>query len=758
MASDYIVQATARLGVATAIGEPADRIDGALKVTGRATYGYEHRIERAPVYGYILGATIAKGRIAEIDTRDAERAPGVLLVMTHKNAPSQPAFGGAVTATVPEVFTRARPVLASDRIRYYDEPVALVIAETFEEARAAAGLIAVRYVLEPGAFDLTAPDADVYRPDRINAGFPPDSNLGDFDRAFADAQVKFDATYATPFESHNPMEPHAAVAEWNGDQLTVHTSTQTLANIQAGLANTMRVPPQNVRVVSPFVGGGFGAKLIVHPEAICAALAARVLDRPVKVALTRQQMFANAGHRPTMSQRVRFGADRDGRLLAIGHEVTSSTARFEEFAEQSAVATRALYAAENRRTTHRLVRLDTNRGEWMRAPGEASGLLALECAMDELAEQLGLDPIELRIRNEPERDPELGVPFSSRNLIACMRDGAERFGWRSRPSKPGSRREGRKLIGFGMAAAIRANYLGPGSARVSIDAQGQVTVQADMTDIGTGTYTILAQVAAERLGVPFTAVKVELGDTRLPRTAGSGGSWGASSSSTAVQNACVLLREQIASGAVAHEHSPLRGANVSEARFTNGMLQLGSWSESLANLLARIAPGGLAAEGSAIRGETYRTYSQHAFGAHFAEVAVDLDTGETRLQRMLGVFAAGRILNPKTARSQLIGGMVWGVGAALMEETVLDRRHGHFVNHDLAEYYVPVHADIPEIDVVFLPEDDDKGNPFGAKGIGELGNCGAGAAVANAVYNATGVRVREFPLTLDKIFPKLAAD
>lgn len=755
MASNHIVQATARVGAATALGQPADRIDGVLKVTGRAPYGYEHKLERVPAFGYILGASIAKGRIVEIDTSEAERAPGVLLVLTHRNAPSQPAFGPAVTATVPEVFTRARPVLASERIRYHDEPVALVVAETFEAARGAAGLIRLRYAAEAGAFDAAAPDTETYRPERINAGFPPDSNIGDFDGAFAAAPVKLDAVYATPFESHNPMEPHAAIAEWDGDRLTVHTSTQTLANIQAGLANTLRIPPQNVRVISPFIGGGFGAKLIVHPETICAALAARVLGRPVKVALTRQQMFANAGHRPAMRQRVRLGADRDGRLIALGHEVTSTTSRFEEFAEQSAVPTRALYAAANRRTTHRLVRLDTNRGEWMRAPGEASGLLALECAMDELAEQLGLDPIELRIRNEPERDPELNVPFSSRNLIACMRDGAQRFGWRDRPARPGSRREGRKLIGYGMAAAIRANYLGPGSARVALDAQGQLTVQADMTDIGTGTYTILAQVAAEHFGVPLSAVKVELGDSRLPRTAGSGGSWGAASSSTAVHNACLALRGQVAAIAVSHERSPLRGANVSEARFSGGELRLGSRSENLASLMAQIAPDGLAADGAAVRGETYRTYSQHAFGAHFAEVAVDIDTGETRLRRMLGVFAAGRILNPKTARSQMIGGMVWGVGAALLEETVLDPRHGHFVNHDLAEYHVPVHADIPAIEVVFLPEDDDKGNPLGAKGIGELGNCGAGAAVANAVYNATGLRIREFPITLDKVFPKL---
>jgi xanthine dehydrogenase YagR molybdenum-binding subunit len=740
-----------------ALGQPIDRIDGVLKVTGRAAYGYEHKIGREPAYGFIRGAGIAKGRIVEIDTTAAERAPGVLLVMTHRNAPKLPPFGPPVTKTVPEVFTRGRPILASERVRYHDEPIALVVAATFEEARAAAGLIAVRYETESGAFDPAAADAEIYRPERVNAGFATDSEKGDFDRAFTDAPVRFDAVYTTPFESHNPMEPHAAIAEWDGDLLTVHTSTQTVANIQAGLANTLGIPPERVRIVSPFIGGGFGAKLIVHPEAVAAALAAKVLARPVKVALTRQQMFANAGHRPAMRQRLRLGAGRDGRLTALAHEVTSTTSRFEEFAEQSAVPTRSLYAAVNRRTTHRLIRLDINRGEWMRAPGEASGLLALECAMDELAEELDLDPIELRLRNEPERDPERDVPFSSRNLVACMREGAARFGWQDRPVRPASRREGRKLIGYGMAAAIRANYLGPGSARVSIDGHGQVTIEADMTDIGTGTYTILAQVAAERLGVPLEAVRVKLGDSRLPRTAGSGGSWGASSSGTAVHNACMALRERIIALANTHERSPLRGSNVREVRFAGGALQLGARSEDLGGLMARIAPGGLSAEGAAVRGETYQTYSQHAFGAHFAEVAVDLDTGEPRLRRMLGVFAAGRILNPKTARSQVIGGMIWGVGAALMEETVLDPRHGHFVNHDLAEYHVPVNADISGIEAVFLPEEDDKGNPLGAKGIGELGNCGAGAAVANAVYNATGARVRSFPLTLDKIFPDLPA-
>ena len=739
------------------IGRSTDRIDGPLKVTGRATYGYEHQVGQAPAYGYVLGAAIAKGRILDIDARDAERAAGVVLVLTHKNAPPQPEFGPPTTPTVPEVFSRARPVLAGPRIRYHDEPIALVVAQTSEQARAAASLIKVRYEAEAGAFDPAAPDADIYRPERINAGFAPDSMIGDFDAAFSRAEIGVDASYTTPFESHNPMEPHAAIAQWDGDRLTVHTSTQTVANIRGGLASTLSIPVDNVRIVSPFIGGGFGAKLIVHPETIFAALAARMLRRPVKVALTRQQMFANAGHRPRMSQRIRLGASKDGRLVAIGHDVTSSTSRFEEFAEQSAVPTRALYAAPNRRTTHRLVRLDTNRGEWMRAPGEASGLLALECAMDELAGDLGLDPIELRIRNEPERDPELNVPFSSRNLIACMREGAERFGWSQRPAMPGSRREGRKLIGYGMAAAIRANYIGPGTAEVRMEADGTVTVRADMTDIGTGTYTILAQVASERLGVPLAGIKVELGDSRFPRTAGSGGSWGATSSGTAVHYACLALREQIAVLATTHAASPFRGAPAADAVLQSGALTIGSKTERLSDLMALIAPGGLTATGAATRGETYRTFSQHAFGVHFAEVEVDIDTAEIRMRRMLGVFAAGNILNPKTARSQMIGGMIWGVGAALMEETVLDPRSGHFVNHDLGEYHVPVNADIASIEVVFLPEQDDKGNPFGAKGIGELGNCGSGAAVANAVANATGVRIREFPITLDKLLPRLRA-
>ncbi|AZO78218.1 MULTISPECIES: xanthine dehydrogenase family protein molybdopterin-binding subunit [unclassified Bosea (in: a-proteobacteria)] len=750
----HIIQGTASVD-GDLVGRPLDRIDGVLKVRGLATYGYEHRATSRPAYGFILGATIGRGRLADIDTVAAERAPGVLLVLTHRNAPEQAVFGEPTTPEVPQVFTRARPVLASDAIRFHDEPVALVVAETFEEARHAASLITCRYEQAEGAFDFEAGLANAYRPARANAGLATDSIIGDVDAAMKAAPVALDQTYETAFASHNPLEPHAAMAAWDGDVLTVHTATQTLANIRAGLAATLRLPLEKVRIVSPFIGGGFGSKLIVHAETVLAALAARKLGRPVKVALTRQQMFANAGHRPTIQHRMRLAATRDGQLTAFSHDVIETTARCEEFAEQTAATGRSLYAAPNRRTTHRLVRLDTNRGEWMRAPGEAPGLFAIECAMDELAEALRLDPIELRIRNEPERDPERNVPFSTRHLIACMQGGARRFSWDERPRRPGSRREGRKLIGYGMAAATRANYLGPTAVRVTIDARGEIVVQTDMTDIGTGTYTILAQVAAERLGVSLAAVRVELGDSALPRSAGSGGSWGATSTCTATHHACLALREKILVAAREHERSPLRGANIAEARFARAALNLGSQSHPLRELIAAVAPEGISAEGSAARGETYQSFSQHSHGAHFAEVSVDLDTGEPRLRRMLGVFAAGRILNPKTARSQMIGGIIWGVGAALTEETVLDPRHGHFVNHDLGDYHLPAHADTPDVDAVFLDEHDDKANPLGAKGVGELGNCGASAAIANAIYNATGIRVRSLPITLDKLLPGL---
>jgi xanthine dehydrogenase YagR molybdenum-binding subunit len=495
-------------------------------------------------------------------------------------------------------------------------------------------------------------------------------------------------------------------------------------------------------LISPFIGGGFGGKLWVNADAILAAIASRQLKRPVKIALTRQQIFHVTTHRSDTIQRVRLGTDREGRIVAIGHDVFSGNLPSEQTYEGAALQTRTLYAGPNRLTRHRQVPLDIPVASSMRAPGESVGLMALECAMDELAEKLNLDPIELRIRNEPSEDPEKRIPYSSRHLIACMQEGARRFGWDKRNPKPGQVRDGRWLVGMGMAAATRGNPLLLSKANVRLDPDGTATVRMAMTDIGTGTYTILAQIAAEMLGLPMERVRVALGDTNFPQAAGSGGSWGAGSSGSALFEACNALREKLAWNA---------GMDPATARFADGSISSGEQSRKLADL---VGPG-MEADGEIRPGRNNKDFSQQSYGAHFAEVGVDEDTGEVRLRRMLGVFTAGRILNAKTARSQAIGGMVFGVGAALHEGMTLDPRFGYFVNHDLAEYHVPVHADIPAIDAIFLAELDDKSNPLKSKGIGELGICGAGATIANAVHNACGVRIRDYPITLDKLISRL---
>jgi xanthine dehydrogenase YagR molybdenum-binding subunit len=513
---------------------------------------------------------------------------------------------------------------------------------------------------------------------------------------------------------------------------------------QAAIARTLKMPLENVRLVSPYIGGGFGAKLWVNADAILAAIAARQLNRPVKTALTRQQVFHVTTHRSDTVQRVRLGTDRDGRILAIGHDVVSGNLRTEQTYEGAALQTRSLYAGANRLTRHRLVPLDIPVASSMRAPGEAVGLLALECAMDELAEKLGLDPIELRVRNEPTEDPERRVPYSSRHLIACYQEGARRFGWDKRNPKPGQVRDGRWLVGMGVAAATRGNPLLPSKANVRLGPDGFAIVRMAMTDIGTGSYTILTQIAAEMLGLQPDRIRMELGDTSFPQASGSGGSFGAASSGSALFEACNTLRTKLAR---------IAGVDPNTAQFADGHVVAAGKAKPLFDLVG----AGLDADGEIRPGSTLRDFSQQSYGANFAEVGVDADTGEVRLRRMLGVFTAGRILNEKTARSQAIGGMIFGVGAALEEAMILDPRFGYFVNHDLAEYHVPVHADVPDVDAIFLPELDDKSNPLKSKGVGELGICGAGASLANAIYNACGARVRDFPITLDKLLPVLPA-
>jgi xanthine dehydrogenase YagR molybdenum-binding subunit len=712
------------------VGKPLDRVDGRLKVTGGARYAYEMQQENV-LYGFVVEASIGKGAVRSIDTRAAEMAPGVALVLTHRNAPAQ-GIGN---------HREAHPVLTGPQVTRYGQPVAFVVAETFEQARAAAYLVDVKYDRSIGKYTLRTNLNEARVPKSKDAP-AADSAVGDFTGAFANAPEQLDVTYTTPLQSHAMMEPHATLATWDGDKLILHTANQMLNQGQQVIATTLKIPVESVRLISPFIGGGFGGKLWVNADAILAAIASRQLKRPVKIALTRQQIFHVTTHRSDTIQRVRLGTDHDGRILAIGHDVFSGNLPSEQTYEGAALQTRTLYAGPNRLTRHRLAPLDIPIASSMRAPGEAVGLMALECAMDELAEKLNLDPIELRTRNEPSEDPEKHIPYSSRHLIACMQEGARRFGWDKRNAKPGQIRDGSWLVGMGMAAATRGNPLQLSKANVRLDPDGTVTVRMAMTDIGTGTYTILAQIAAEMLGLPTERVRVELGDTDFPQAAGSGGSWGAGSSGSALFEACNSLREKLARTA---------GMDPATARFADGSVASGEQSRKLTDLVGT----GMDADGEIQPGRNNKDFSQQSYGAHFAEVGIDEDTGEVRLRRMLGVFTAGRVLNAKTARSQAIGGMVFGVGAALHEEMVLDPRFGYFVNHDLAEYHVPVHADIPAIDAIFLAELDDKSNPLKSKGIGELGICGAAASINNAVYNACGVRIRDYPITLDKLLPKL---
>ena len=713
------------------LGQPLDRIDGKLKTTGTAHYAYE-RNDAAPnaAYGYILGAAIAKGRIESIDTADATAAPGVLAVVTYENAGK---LGKAKNHT-------AR-MLAGPEVQHYDQAIAIVVAETFEQARAATKLLRVNYARTAGKFDLAASQASATKPKSGN----PDTAVGDFAGAFAKAAVKVDERYTTPDQSHMMMEPHSTTAAWKDGKLTLWTSNQMIAWAVGDMSETLLLPKENIHVMSPYVGGGFGSKLWVRSDAVMAALGSRAIGgRPVKLALARPQVMNNTTHRPATIQRLRIGAQKDGKITAIAHESWSGDLPGGG-PETAPNATRLLYAGANRMTATRLAVLDLPEGNAMRAPGEAVGLLALEAAMDELAEKLKMDPVQLRIVNDTQVDPEKPTrQFSQRDLVGCLKTGAERFGWNKRNPVPGQVRDGRWLVGMGMASAFRDNVTMKSGARVGIDKKGVVTVATDMTDIGTGSYTIIGQTVAEMMGVPMDKVIVLLGDSSFTASSGSGGQWGGNSSTAGVYAACMALRERVAQKL---------GFNSTDVVFEDGKVKSGNRSVSLSEAAG---DAGISAEDSIEFGDLTKTYAQATFGAHFVEVGVDSATGEIRVRRMSGAFAAGRILNPKSARSQVIGAMTMGVGAALMEDAIVDTRFGYFVNHDLAEYHVPAHADIPMQDVFFMDELDEKSSPMKAKGIGELGLCGVGAAIANAVYNACGVRIREYPLTLDKVIGKMA--
>ena len=720
------------------VGRPLDRIDGKLKTTGRAPYAYEHHRDVAnPAYGHIVGSAIARGRINAIDLTAAKAAPGVLAIVTAQDA-GKLGKGNFNTAKL----------LGGPEVDHYHQAIAIVVAETFEQARAAGNLVRVDYARGKGQYDLdealkTAPLKGGSSEE--GSGAPPVDRVGKFEPAFAAAPVKLDAEYSTPDHSHAMMEPFASIASWTGDQLTVWTSNQMIDWGRSDLAKTLGIPKDKITFLSPYVGGGFGGKLFLRTDAVMAALAAKAAGRPVKVALPRPMIANNTTHRPATRQRIRIGATRDGTITAIAHE-SGSGDQPDGKPETAVSQTKLLYAGANRLTSMRLAVLNLPEGNAMRAPGEAPGLMALEIAMDEMAEKLGMDPIAFRVKNDTQVDPEKpSRRFSQRELVRCLTEGASKFGWDRRNAKPGQVRDGRWLVGMGVASAFRNHMNMTSGARVRLGRDGIVTVETDMTDIGTGSYTIIAQTAAEMMGVPFEAVQVKLGSSAFPISAGSGGQFGAANATAGVYAACVKLREAVAQRL---------GYNSGDAVFADGKVASGNRS---ADLRQAASAGELVAEDKIEFGDLDKSWQLSTFGAHFVEVGVDAYTGATRLRRMLAVCAAGRIINPMTARSQVIGAMTMGVGSALMEELAVDKRFGFFVNHDLASYEVPVHADIPHQDVVFLEEADAKANPMKAKGVGELGLCGVGAAVANAVYNATGVRIRDYPLTLDKHLDRLPA-
>ncbi|MBI1361147.1 MAG: molybdopterin-dependent oxidoreductase [Alphaproteobacteria bacterium] len=719
-------------GVQGLVGKSVARIEGPLKTSGRADYANDTKLDGA-AYGFVLTSEISLGRIKAIDVAAARSAAGVLAVIVdHPLLPSDGSAGNASLKRVP----RDLPEVDS-----YGQAIGIVVAESFEAARSAARLVRVDYDEREGRYDTTRHLEDVEHEPK--GGLIPDIKRGDIDAVMASAPVTLDITYTTPHYFPAAMEPHATVATWTGDGVEIHSSLQLLKTARAMIAASLDLDLSKVRVLAPYVGGGFGGKTGTGPEVILAAIASKETGRPVKVALTRRQTAHLVHHRADTHQRIRIACDDEGHILGIGHNSIVSQKAGRSFIEPVSLGTLAMYKGEARSFTQSAVRLNIPVAGAVRAPGEAVGSLALETAMDELAERFGMDPIAFRKLNEPEKDPLRGSPFSTRRLVDCYDEGARRFGWDRRNPTPGEVRDGEWLVGMGMAAATRINLLQESHARVSLRLDGGALVETDMTDIGTGTYTILAQIAGEMLGLPIDRIEVRLGDTNLPPSSGSGGSFGAASSGSSVALACETIIAELA-----------RRMDVSPDQLVlkDGVATARNVQSSLVDLLDG---DDIAAEGVIKPGKTARAYSQAAHGAQFAEVGVNAVTGEVRVRRMLAVFDCGRILNARTARNQAIGGMIWGISYALHEEAVVDKRTGAFVTRDLAEYHVPVSADVPAVEAYFIEDPDRHANPLGVKGIGELGNAGAGAAVTNAIYNACGVRVRDFPMTLDKILAGL---
>jgi xanthine dehydrogenase YagR molybdenum-binding subunit len=704
------------------VGTPVSRVDGCAKVTGAASYAAEFT-QADLAHAALVTSTIPRGRIAAVETRAAEKSDGVRAVITHLNAPRLPYVPFDDTPDVDPAEGTPLRVLQDAEVRFSGQPIGVVVADTLEQARHAARLVRVTYEVGEAA---TTFDARRGRPPgkkTAENGQPGETRRGAAVRAFDDAPVTVDAVYVHPREHHNAMEPHATVAAWQGERLTLWDKTQWVSNDAREVAHAFGVPDDHVRVISPYVGGAFGSALRTWPHVIVAALAARLVERPVRLELTRRELYTSVGFRPHTEQRVALGAHRDGRLTAIVHEATAQTSTYEEHSEETLSPSRMTYACPNVLTRYRLVRLNTNTPTHMRAPGAVTGNFALECAMDELAVALDMDPLELRLQNYAERNEQDNLPWSSKELRACYRMAAERFGWARRPPAPRSMREGEWLVGYGMATATYPAIRSPAAAVATVFADGTAVVRSAASDMGPGTYTSMTQVAADALGLAVDRVRFELGDTDMPQAPVHGGSMTMASVGNAVQAACEQLRAKLGVGSGGSYAGALRdhGVERMEAR-------------------AEVEPGGEAEK-----------FSASAFGAVFVEVRVDADLGIIRVPRVIGAYDVGRVVNPKIARSQCIGGMVGGIGMALLERADWDARFGRVMNANLAEYLVPVNADVQELEAVFVPSDDRRFNPLGVKGLAEIAICGVPAAIASAIYHATGTRVRTLPITLEAL-------
>ncbi|MFN6468429.1 MAG: xanthine dehydrogenase family protein molybdopterin-binding subunit [Nostoc sp. SerVER01] len=724
------------------IGKSVDRVDGRLKVTGEAAYTADAPIENL-TYGVIFQSTIANGKIIEIDTSTAKAVAGVIDIITYEQTPS--------LIKIP-FFSRqeTQPTQKDDNIYYNGQHLGIVVAQTLEQAQTAAALVKIIYEAVPPT--MTLAQAEIFEPETIFFGIMPGKiTRGDIESGKAQADILVQQVYTTPMEHHNPLEPSATIAMWEGDNLTLYETTQGISATQRGIASVLNIPQENVRVISKYLGGGFGCKALLRSHTILAAIAAKRVKRPVKVALERSQMYTSCGYRSETQQHLTLGATKEGKLTVITHTGTSLTSQFDDFVEPVGAPTTMMYACDNLEVKYRLGRINAGTPTFMRGPGEAPGMFALESGIDELASALNIDPIEFRLRNHADIDPHTGLAWSSKSLKQCYQKGAKIFGWSQRNPVKRSTREGDFLIGWGMASATFPSNSGSASVKVEIFATGEVKVQTGTQDIGTGTYTVMSQVAAEVLGLP---VQFQLGDSNYPKAPVTGNSITVGSVSPAVHKAAIAARDRIIEMAIVDSNSPLYGSQLEDITVDSGQIflkQNPSQRDSYTEILRRQGLESLEVTEQTSPNPESKSYSKHSFGAIFVEVAVDELLGEIKIRRCVGVYSVGRILNFKTARSQVVGGITWGIGMALMEKTVMDANQGRIVSANLSDYLIPVHADIPNMEVQFIEEEDAYVNALGTKSLGELPIVGVAAAISNAVYHATGKRIRDLPITPDKL-------